>query len=125
MKKLIATSAVLFAFVSLATQAELLNDATCTLNKGYTVAQLFAIQKKWMAAIKKQGFDEAEYSTQIFFPVYTEATDTTPTVFLWRGRFKDGEAWGKNEEWFKTTDWGGKFSKVMNCGKASMWLAPQ
>jgi hypothetical protein len=125
MKKLIVTSAVLFAFVSPATQAEMVNDISCTLNKGYTVPKLFAFQKQWMAAAKKQGFDESDYNTRVFFPVYTEVNDTTPMSFLWRGQFKDGATWGKMTEWFPTTQWGDKFNRMANCSKASLWIAPQ
>ena len=125
MKKLIATVAALTALSPLAANAEMVNDIRCTLNKGYTIPKLYAFQQSWMAAAKKQGYDEAAYKTQIFFPVYTEDTRTEPMVFLWRGTFASGEVWGKLGVWFPASGWAEKFTKVMNCSKAALFIAPQ
>ena len=65
MKKLIATTALLFAFVSPAARAEFVNDFNCTLNKGYSVEQLYVFQKQWMAAAEQHGFEAAAYKTRI------------------------------------------------------------
>ena len=109
----------------MAANAEMINDIRCTLNKGYTIPKLYALQHSWMAAAKKQGYDEAAYKTQIFFPVYTEDTRTEPMAFLWRGTFASGEVWGSLGVWFPTSGWPDKFNKVMNCSKAALLIAPQ
>jgi hypothetical protein len=125
MKKLIAATAVLFALISPSSHAEFVNDFNCTLNKGYTVPQLYAFQQEWMAAARKHAFDEAAYKTRLLFPVYSEATTTDPIFFVWRGTFSDGAVLGHMLDWFPTSEWAGKFNQVMNCSKASLWLAPQ
>lgn len=125
MKKLLATSAVLFTLLSPALHAELVNDFSCVLNKGYTVPHLYAFQQAWMAAAKKNDFNLEAYKTRIFFPVYAEVMTTDPMVFLWRGQFKDGAVWGRMADWFLKSEWPGKLAQVMNCGKGSLWVAPQ
>lgn len=125
MKKLVATIAALSAFMTSAAHAELVNDFNCTLNKGYTVPQLYAFQKEWMAAARKRGFDEAAYKTRIYFPLYAENIETEPMVFLWRGQFSDGAVWGRMTDWFTVSEWTEKFALIMNCHKGSLWIAPQ
>ncbi len=125
MKKILAIAAALLALSPLAAKAEVVNDFNCHLAKGYTVPQLYAFQQEWMAAARKQGFDEASYKTRIYFPLYADVTDTDPMYFIWRGSFANGAVLGKMLDWFPASVWAGKFTKVMNCGKASLWMAPQ
>ena len=124
MKKLFAATAVLFAFMSPAAHAEFVNDFNCTLNKGYTVEQLYAFQKDWMAAAQQHGFEATTYKTRLWFPLYNDVTDTSPMYFVWRGQFKDGAVLGRMLDWFPASEWAGKFVEVMNCGKATLWAAP-
>lgn len=116
--------AALLCLASMTARAELVNDFNCTLNKGYTTQQLYAFQQEWMAAARKQGFSEA-YQTRIWFPLYASNTSTDPLYFIWRGQFADGVMLGKMLDWFPTSEWAGKFAQLMNCGEASLWIAPQ
>ena len=125
MNKLTATIAMLCVLTAPAAQAELVNDFNCHLNDGYTVPKLYAFQQEWMAAARKHGFGEAAYKTRIYFPMYAEVTDTKPMFFVWRGSFSDGAVWGKMADWFPSSEWANKFNEVMNCSKASLWIAPQ
>ena len=52
MKKILAVVAISLALAPKLSSAELVNDFHCTLNKGYTVPQLYAFQKDWMAAAR-------------------------------------------------------------------------
>lgn len=104
--------------------AELVNDFECTLNKGYDVQKLYAFQQEWMTAAHQQGFDE-RYRTRIWFPLYAGRTETDPLFFVWRGQFADGAMLGRMLDWFPTSPWAERFAQVMNCGKASLWIAPQ
>jgi len=101
------------------------NDFNCTLNKGYTVPQLYAFQKSWMTEARKHGFGEADYKTRIYFPLYSDVTTTDPLFFVWRGQFADGAVLGRMLDWFPASPWAAKFAQVMNCGKASLWIAPE
>ena len=125
MKKLIVVTAAACALMIPVAKAELVNDFNCTLNKGYSVPQLYAFQQEWMAAARKHGFDEAAYKTRIYFPLYADNIETSPMVFLWRGQFSDGAVWGRMSDWFTVSEWTGKFAEVMNCQKGSLWVAPQ
>ena len=125
MKNLIAIVFTLLTLLPLSSHAEMSNDFQCTLNKGYTVPQLYAFQQEWMAAAKKQGFDAASYKTRIWFPAYSEVTTTDPLFFVWRGHFTNGEVLGRMLDWFPASEWAGRFAQVMNCNKASLWIAPQ
>ena len=60
MKKLIVVTAAACALMIPVAKAELVNDFNCTLNKGFSVPQLYAFQQEWMAAARKHGFDEAD-----------------------------------------------------------------
>jgi hypothetical protein len=124
MKKLLLSVTLLLAFLSPAAHAEFVNDFNCTLNKGYTVQQLFAFQQSWMEAARKHDFSEAIYKTRIWFPVYAEVTTTDPMYFVWRGSFKDSVVLGRMLDWFPSSEWAGKFNEVMNCSKATLWAAP-
>ena len=125
MKKLFATIFVILVLIPMSSRAEFVNDFECTLNKGYTVPQLYAFQQEWMVAARKHGFDAANYNTRLWFPAYNNDTRTDPMFFVWRGTFGDGIVLGKMLDWFPTSEWAGKFAAVMNCGKASLWIAPQ
>jgi hypothetical protein len=125
MTKLMAATVTLLTFMATAAHAELVNDFNCHLNEGYTVPKLYAFQQEWMAAARKHGFDEASYKTRVYFPMYAEVTDTKPMFFVWRGHFNNGATWGKMADWFPSSEWANKFNEVMNCGKASLWIAPQ
>ena len=124
MKKIILMLLVTFSMYSLTVKAELINDFNCSLNKGYTVPQLYKFQQEWMQAAVENGFD-ATYKTRVLFPLYAERTDTNPLYFIWRGYFKDGEQWGRMMDWFPASVWTAKFMQVMECGSASLWNAPQ
>ena len=125
MRKLVELVLALIALSPMAARAELVNDFNCHLKKGYSVAQLYAFQQEWMVAARKQGFDEANYKTRIFFPLYAEVTDTDPMYFIWRGSFGNGAVLGHMLDWFPGSEWAGRFAQVMDCGKASLWIAPQ
>jgi hypothetical protein len=129
MKKQIAiffTAAItLLALFPLTSRAEYVNDFECKLNKGYTVPQLYAFQQEWMTAARKQGFTAATYNTRIWFPAYNNETSTDPLFFVWRGTFADGAVLGRMLDYFPPSEWAGKFAAVMNCGKASLWIAFQ
>jgi hypothetical protein len=100
------------------------NDLNCTLNKGYTVPQLYAFQKSWMDEARKHGFGKADYKTRIYFPIYSDDTSANPVFFVWRGQFNNGAVWGRLADWYLSSPWAAKFAEVMNCGKASLWIAP-
>lgn len=125
MKKLFVTILAVLALAPLPSTAQMVNDFDCHLSKGYTVEQLFAFRQEWMAAAKKQGFDDASYSTRIYFPLYSEEMTTEPLFFRWRGQFNDGKTLGKILDWFPTSEWVHRFSQIMNCQKGSLWIAAQ
>ncbi len=125
MRRLLFVTVIMVGFVYHPARAELVNDFSCTLNKGYTVPALYAFQKQWMAAARQQGFTAADYNTRIYFPVYSEVTTTDPMFFVWRGQFTNGAVLGKMLDWFPASVWAAKFGQVMNCGKASLWIAFQ
>jgi hypothetical protein len=125
MKKLFTLIAVMVALSPLVSRAEFVNDFNCSLNKGQTVQKLYAFQQAWMVAARKNKFDEAAYRTRIYFPAYADVTTTDPMYFVWRGTFANGEVLGRMLDWFPTSEWAGKFNQVMNCSKASLWIAPQ
>ena len=124
MKKILVVVAISLVLAPKLSRAEFVNDFHCTLNKGYTVPQLYTFQKDWMAAARQQGFDSA-YQTQIYFPFYAEVTTTDPIFFIWRGQFSGGTQLGKMLDWFPASVWAGKFAQIMNCSKSSLWSAPQ
>ncbi len=125
MNKSLSLLVALLALLPLTARAELVNDFNCTLNKGYTVPQLYAFQAEWMTAARQHAFGAEAYKTRIYFPLYSDVTDTEPRFFVWRGEFKDGALLGKMLDWFPTSEWANKFAQVMNCSKSSLWIAIQ
>ena len=125
MKKILTTAALLLSLSPLASGADTyVNDFNCTLNKGYTVQQLYAFQQSWMTAARAHDFGEKIYRTRLYFPAYAEDTRTDPMAFIWRGTFADSKVLGRMLDWFPTSEWADKFNQVMNCGNATLWVAP-
>ena len=125
MNKLLTAAAVLLALSHPAFADEYVNDFNCTLNKGYTVQQLYAFQQSWMTAAEAHEFGKKIYKTRLYFPAYAEDTRTDPMAFIWRGTFADSMVLGRMLDWFPTSAWADKFNQVMNCGNATLWVAPK